>query len=270
MWQSHDRMFSELNDQNKNARPGRTEYSRKSLEASLTKTELNMFQHDLQMMNVKMYRFERLRMFLERVHVEVVFFRDEDDRERLIEDGFPHTMGNTIFLPKNGYFERNRKNRVSLLIHECTHIYQRMAPFDVNKLLIEEFGLIVVGFTMDLRADFRANPDINRLTYASGAMYNVMTLEPGASRLSDASLHTYPVEPVRNRDANQNGRPAGLSASSVYQTLLDHFQKTHEAQIEHPFEVLACVCAAYIYGSYRPESKIITGKLETWLGIIDE
>lgn len=86
-----------------------------------------------------------------------------------LEFGYPHTHGDTIFLPE-GFIERMIKDAYSFrktLIHEKVHVFQRMRPFETNKLILDGWGFRVAGFKEKVweGTAIRSNPDLNGLVY---------------------------------------------------------------------------------------------------------
>jgi hypothetical protein len=80
-----------------------------------------------------------------------------------IENGFPHTHDNVIFLPWN-FFNKNKTEMKSILDHEKVHILQKDCPFETMQLLLRK-GLSVSHFDWDESGMRRSNPDINRIVF---------------------------------------------------------------------------------------------------------
>lgn len=76
------------------------------------------------------------------------------------EEGFPHTRGNNVIIPK---YLINRKNLITVLIHEIIHIYQKVYPDDIQIYLdTHKFK------KNNKRGDnSRANPDIDEYIYSN-------------------------------------------------------------------------------------------------------
>lgn len=113
-----------------------------------------------------------------------------------IENGYPHTHGSTIFLPQP-FFLKDIDSQVNILLHEKVHIYQRLNPFKVNKILLEEFGFKVVRYVCETSTR-RSNPDINALSYSDGHSGDEISSDycPNATDLSnikDSRDHPYEV-----------------------------------------------------------------------------
>tara|TARA_Y100000389_G_scaffold204789_1_gene259681 strand:- start:8374 stop:8991 length:618 start_codon:yes stop_codon:yes gene_type:complete len=71
------------------------------------------------------------------------------------ENGYPHTRGDTIFLPKNQYISKN------LLVHEKVHILQKKFP-QLTDNYIKDNNFVRSSNTYSSK---RANPDIDQYTY---------------------------------------------------------------------------------------------------------
>ncbi len=82
-------------------------------------------------------------------------------KDKLYEEGFPHTRHNVIILPSSSL--NNKESLVNTLIHEKIHVYQKMYPKDIEQYLQSN------GFTKyKLRSNFtnsRSNPDMDEWIY---------------------------------------------------------------------------------------------------------
>lgn len=79
---------------------------------------------------------------------------------------FPHTHGRHIMLPAEWIYNQNETNvsqTAKTLIHELIHIFQRYYPVESNALLVDSWGVRLVGFGKSL---LRNNPDLNWIKYA--------------------------------------------------------------------------------------------------------
>lgn len=82
-----------------------------------------------------------------------------------IENGFPHTLGDTIFLPETFFLVRTHKEQIETIVHEKVHIFQRTFPFQTNALILRYWGCRV-STRRDVYPRIRANPDLNGLQYS--------------------------------------------------------------------------------------------------------
>jgi hypothetical protein len=106
------------------------------------------------------------------------------------ENGFPHTIGDTIFLPENYLETSSHAYQLETLIHEKIHIYQRTFPIYTN-LLITKFWKYSIVQTRDKIENARANPDLNNIVYTRNPLsksycYSMYTSNPKS--LSDSFL----------------------------------------------------------------------------------
>lgn len=150
---------------------------------------------------------------------KVRFFKDD------IENGYPHTIGKTIVLPLS-YFNRSKKERMQLLLHEAIHVYQRLHCFEFNRFLFEELDLKIFGFRYDVSNMIRTNPDTNDLLYFDRKIA-YMLYKKDARSLSDVNLK---VEKV-NMELSK----------TRYEEIIDDFKDLTAIQTEHPYEALACI-----------------------------
>ena len=123
---------------------------------------------------------------------------------------FPHTHGDTIFLPKH-LFQSYPKDFYSTLIHEKIHIFQRLYPIETYKYIRDVLECEICVNPNDLIQDSkilsfesssksqRINPDTNRLTYLQMSKINEndiilpiwSSLESTSSRILDDRDHPF-------------------------------------------------------------------------------
>jgi hypothetical protein len=122
-----------------------------------------------------------------------------------IEDDFPHTLGDTIFIHDKLLSSGDARIR-STLIHEKIHVYQRQYGVQTHMLVCN-----VLGFTpFDVKTRFpkiRNNPDTNGVVYTFG------------TSLANPCYQAY------------NDKPKSLSDSMVYGS----------CEYEHPYEAMAYI-----------------------------
>ena len=111
-----------------------------------------------------------------------------------IENNYPHTHLNVLFLPYEYYFSLKEHSRRKLLIHEQIHVYQRMFPIPFNHILINIHSLKVAD-RIESHPSFnnvRINPDLNNIIYKnSDNTYQIELLDDDASTLADSHTYTF-------------------------------------------------------------------------------
>lgn len=207
--------------------------------AKLSINQTALFRNDKATMSSILNKYERLR----RAPFDIGFFKDD-----AIENGYPHTVKDTIMLPVKYYFNLSEKQkRISLLLHEFIHVYQRSHPFEFNHLLIHTLGLKVDNFIVAYYRDTkRSNPDINRLLYDEGeGMHRVMlyNTQPPPTSLADAQVHT------NKQTQTQTHTQTHTQTQTPYSRLVKEYSHKVHIQIEHPYETLACILAYMLYNN---------------------
>jgi hypothetical protein len=132
-----------------------------------------------------------------------------------IEHGFPHTHGDTIFLPSD-FLSWTAGRCVKTLIHEKIHVFQRLYPIETNQLLLDFWKLKVLGLDYQV-SDRRVNPDTNEIIYAwpmSGGKQHMFTSRYNSKQPSDIT---------------------DVSEGSVQSLAIP------SNQTDHPFEIMACI-----------------------------
>lgn len=134
-----------------------------------------------------------------------------------VEENFPHTLGDIIFLPQT-FFQMNEQKQIETLIHEKLHIYQRMFPIETSKLITQ------LGFSIwdkqEKYDNIRSNPDTNAFIYK----YN---------NIAQAQIYI-------------SNNPTSIKDSHI--KILNDSDKLWEfsseiKQQDHPFEIMACLIA---------------------------
>lgn len=172
----------------------------------LSKAQNNLLQNDIKKANILLYSYKRLYNIPWKITVLDTKFE--------VENNFPHTHGNVIFL-FNNFFNKNQDSRVLTLIHEKIHIYQRLFPIPYHKILLNYYKLDINSL-LHHHEDFnqvRMNPDINLLIYDDKGYYTLPILNENATTLYDTTLKHY-----------------GKKLNTIYSKL---------PQNEHPNETLA-------------------------------
>lgn len=153
-----------------------------------------------------------------------------------IENGLPHTMSDMIVLNKN-VLKQTERELVKTIIHEKVHVYQRLNASSCNKWINE------VGFALLPQRDFsalnkdvlnmrRSNPDLDNNTY-----YHKK------SRLILKQLYNS-TTPQSISDSKAFGIPLiGEYTPIPVTNELIGLPKSVYCQLEHPYEIMACVIA---------------------------
>jgi hypothetical protein len=128
-----------------------------------------------------------------------------------IENNFPHTLGDIIFLPE-AFF---KSPSIETLLHEKIHIYQRFFPIETRKLL-STLGFHIYDVQKSIPT-IRTNPDTDDFIY----MYQ-----------NTVQAQTY-----------QTDNPKDITESSI--TLLKGSKQWEGfpevvKQRDHPYEIMAC------------------------------
>lgn len=137
-----------------------------------------------------------------------------------IENGFPHTIGDIIIL-SNKFFDFENKTKITILIHEKLHIYQRLYPLETQKLICDTWDYKIID-KIENYDKSRNNPDINSFIY---------------SRNDITVIQLY-----------NNENPSDITDAATF-SINDNKIITHNdldlpsfaTQIEHPYEVMATV-----------------------------
>ena len=137
-----------------------------------------------------------------------------------IENDFPHTHGNCIFLPER-LFAQPFDRLFKTFVHEFVHVYQRTRPLDTHAL-VSAWGFKPTGHREHYasRYNMRLNPDVNELIYQNSTgnievmVYNSITPE--------SLLDTHNVV------IHQNG---------------DVMETSADCRTEHPYEMMAYTLA---------------------------
>lgn len=99
---------------------------------------------------------------LQRVPWRIVLF------DPSVENGFPHTLGDAIFLPTT-FTEWSKDDQVSTMIHERVHVLQRMHP-EAAQAWVRQHGYarvpVEIARKVFDRVPVRANPDVDGHLYA--------------------------------------------------------------------------------------------------------
>ena len=138
-----------------------------------------------------------------------------------IENNFPHTLGDIIFLPEL-FFERSIQNQIETLIHEKIHVYQRLYPIETS-MFITKLGYEVWDIQNKYK-NIRTNPDTNQFIYINTSTGTVQAQ-------------------VYNSEM-----PKSITDSHLEKLVGDIPWDVPECikQQDHPYEIMACGIANYI------------------------
>ena len=107
-------------------------------------------------------------------------------RGRRYEGGYPHTVKNTVVIPKNLMTNISMKKLVRILLHEKIHIYQRKYKKDMKRYLTSNGFILVKN-----HKKMRANPDTDGKTYRKGqTIYQCLYRSSNPSKIDDAGAET--------------------------------------------------------------------------------
>jgi hypothetical protein len=165
--------------------------------------------------------------------------------EDYVENGYPHTMGTVVCLPRK--FLRSLesirspmlgKHTVTVLIHEKIHVFQKTYAATLTPEIIAAMGYVkrlpMASLPRQIRDRLRSNPDLDGYMYMYQGIYDVRR-----RGLTCAALYPSDRHPTSLADVSIEGIDGYLS-------------KTRQCPFEHPLEEMAYKCA----------SSIITGKGE--------
>ncbi len=148
-----------------------------------------------------------------------------------IENGFPHTIKDVIYLPKK-LLDRINNSRnediIQTLIHERIHLFQRAHPNE-TEILIGLWGFVGSPYVDELQ---RNNPDLNGINYSyQGSVILQKYNSPKPSSLMDSAV----VAMNKDKDFESPIKSATvLGFPNVVK------------QFEHPYEIMADLLAYII------------------------
>lgn len=138
-----------------------------------------------------------------------------------IEENYPHTLGDTIFLPER-FFEYDPARQTETILHEKIHVYQRMYPIETSKL-IRGLGFEVFNSQANVPL-IRSNPDTDSFVYKlNNTVQAAMFSNNTPSSIKEAQVAIL-----------QGDKPWNFGPT------------IH--QLEHPFEIMACMIPQIVLG----------------------
>lgn len=94
-------------------------------------------------------------------------------KDKLYEEGYPHTRHNVIIIPIN--LLNSKSQLINTLIHEKIHVYQKTYPEDIDKYL-EANGFSKYKLRTELNEHYtRSNPDMDQWIYKNNKDEIMMT-----------------------------------------------------------------------------------------------
>ena len=141
-----------------------------------------------------------------------------------IEENYPHTLGDIIFLPQ-AFFDKPHNDQIETLLHEQIHVYQRLYPIETQRLF-DQLGFTIFA-TQKSVPRIRANPDIGNFVYkyqdtVQACVYN-------------------------------NDDPKSIKDARVIQFEGKNPWDFKLPQTEHPNEIMACAISKIILNQYHHE-----------------
>lgn len=178
-----------------------------------------------------------------------------------VEYGLPHTIGNMIVINRDTLL-RPEKELVKTMIHEKLHIYQRMNSASARQWITQN------GFRALLPSEFatlnkellqlrRSNPDLDTNTYVHIKSNLVLR------QLYNSNM------PTSIMDSKAVGIP--LSGNYIPMSLTNDIlglPKTFYCQLEHPYEIMACLISEMIAEPSFTETNITNdyvSKTQEWM-----
>jgi hypothetical protein len=156
-----------------------------------------------------------------------------------IEYGLPHTIGNMIVISKDT-LRRPEKEIVNTMIHEKLHVFQRM-----NRSSAQQWATSM-GFRVLLPSEFatlnkdilqlrRSNPDLDKNTYVhekSNLVMRQLYNSNSPTSIVDSKAIGIPL--------TGNYNPISLTNDLI------GLPKDFYCQLEHPYEIMACLISEMI------------------------
>ena len=166
-----------------------------------------------------------------------------------VENGYPHTLGNTIYIPRRLLDSINTDDSsdiVQTLIHERIHLFQRARPNE-TEILVGLWGFVGSTYVDGLQ---RNNPDLNGVNYIyQGSVIVQKYNSPRTSSLMDSKVVAI------NKDADFE-TPIKNATVLGFPYVVKQF--------EHPYEIMADLLAYIIVHQetlddvIKHNSKVIT------------
>jgi len=178
-----------------------------------------------------------------------------------IEYGLPHTIGNMIVLNKDT-LSRPQQELIKTMIHEKIHIFQRMNTAAASKWTeLTDFTALrpndLTSISKDLLMLRRSNPDLDKNIYRHNKSNLIMRQLYNSNEPSS-------ITDSKALGLSQNGQYSPISLTNDLLGLPKNFY----CQLEHPYEIMACLIAEMITSqSFTEENKNNTfvSKTSEWM-----
>jgi len=197
---------------------------------TISKKVKHIISEDVKIIDSKLRAYD----ILYKMHWKIAILQDN------VEQNFPHTHNDVIFLPSS-YIQSNVSNRIDTLLHEKLHIFQRKYPIQ-TQILFTKYWNIIPYSLRSFEVPKRSNPDINHIVYAffspvkNEYIYNISEYNENALRINDAQTKEYSAS---NLPFNiDDDRLANMEELYIYYDLMHN---NAIRQTEHPNETMACL-----------------------------
>lgn len=153
-----------------------------------------------------------------------------------IENGYPHTLSDIIIISPSLIEKSNSRRLIKTLIHEKMHIFQRIYIKWCDDV-INKWGFTKVENKYPISINPRNNPDLNDNIYKYG---NYIILQNYKNK--------YP-----NTIADSNVLIISETTGEQLSTeIFDNIIPSYVSQIEHPYEIMACMIPELLVDSIEP------------------
>ena len=148
-----------------------------------------------------------------------------------IENGYPHTHLDTIFLSENFFKNSETNSNIETLIHEKLHIYQRIYKNETTKFY-EKLNFIMQNCICSFNMYHRLNPDVDSRHYIYKGYLVRNQYSMSAKTIADVNII---FNRVRNNENNFDGEKE-----------LKELKNLYNINIEHPNEIFATLIPLFI------------------------
>jgi hypothetical protein len=145
--------------------------------------------------------------------------------EKTMEKGYPHTLEDVIILSPR-FFDMNKHDQETTLLHEKIHVFQRKYPIETHKLILDVMGFQIKKPSDDMIIHRRNNPDLNELTYGKDD-YHIMQVYNSFSPKDISDSKTVMIKDNTSDIINRQVSPEALGVPP------------DTIQLEHPYEIMA-------------------------------